>query len=163
MPSLKWYSPLKALETQKQWMQQCMQKPKELPIRKTVAAVGRLNNSLPLFPSGKESDKFTPGEILEILEWSIPESWRAKFGLAGSVPTEFTKEHFMTECEAIKRNEPKHSSKNTNSATSGKTVTHKKSHGVKHRSVQPKTTLPQNCTVPNTVRIQLIPRTSVSL
>jgi hypothetical protein len=46
---------------------------KELSIRKTVAAVGRLNDSLPLFPNGKESDKFTPGEILEILEWSIPE------------------------------------------------------------------------------------------
>ncbi len=114
-----------------------MRKPKELPIQKTVAAVGRLNNSLPLFPSGKESDKLTPGEILEILEWSIPESWRAKFDLAGYVPTEFTKERFMTECEAIERNEPKHS-KNTNSTTSGKTVTHKKSHGVKRRSAQPK-------------------------
>ena len=130
--------PFRALETQKQWMRRRMRKPKELPIRKTVAAVGRLNNSLPLFPSGKESDKFTPGEILEILEWSIPESWRAKFDLAGYVPTEFTKERFMTECKAIERNEPKHSSKNTNSATSGKTETHKKSHGVKHRSVQPK-------------------------
>ena len=52
--------------------------------------------------------------------------------------TEFTKERFMTECKAIERNKPKHSDKNTNSTTSGKTVTHKKSHGVKRRSVQPK-------------------------
>jgi hypothetical protein len=44
-----------------------MQKLKELSVQKTVATVGRLNNSLPLFLNGKESYKFTPGEILEIL------------------------------------------------------------------------------------------------
>jgi hypothetical protein len=126
--------PFRAMETQKQWMRRRMHKPKELSIRKTVAAVGRLNNSLPLFPYGEESDKFTPGEILEILEWSIPESWRTKFDLDGYVPTEFTKERFMTECEAIERNEPKSSFKNPNSTNTGKTVTHKKSQGVKHRS-----------------------------
>jgi ribosomal protein L16/L10AE len=67
--------PFRALENQKQWMRRCMRKPKELSIRKFVAAVGRLNNSLPGFPNGKESDKFTPGVILERLDWSIPESW----------------------------------------------------------------------------------------
>ncbi len=115
-----------------------MKKPKELSIRKYVAAVGRLNNSLPVFPNGKESDKITPGEILEILEWSIPESWRTKFDLDGYVPTDFTKERFMTECEAIERNEPKIHHKTPNSTLSGKTVTHKKSHGVKFRSATQK-------------------------
>jgi hypothetical protein len=75
--------PFRALETQKQWMQHRMPKPKEHSIQKTVATVGRLNNSLPLFSNGKEADKFTPGEILEILEWSIPEAWRTKFDLDG--------------------------------------------------------------------------------
>ena len=126
--------PFRALETQKQWMRRRMRKPKELSIRKTVAAVGRLNNSLPLFPNGKESDKFTPGEILEILEWSIPEVWRTKFDLAGYVPTEFTKEKFMTECEAVERNEPKLSIKSKNTSLIGKTETHKKSRSVKFRS-----------------------------
>ena len=84
-----------------------MQKPKELSLRKTVAPVGRLNNGLPLFPNGTESDKFTSAEIMEILEWSIPEAWRTKFDLDGYVPTEFGKERSITECKAIKRNEPK--------------------------------------------------------
>ncbi len=79
--------PFRALESQKQWMGRCMQKPKDLSIRKTVAHVGRLNHSLPLFPYGKESDKFTTGELLEILEWSIPEAWRTKFDLNGYIPT----------------------------------------------------------------------------
>jgi hypothetical protein len=103
-----------------------------------VAAVGRLNNSLPVFSNGKESDKFTPGEILEILEWSIPENWRTKFDLDGYVPTDFTKERFMTECEAIERNGPKIHHKTNNSTLSVKTVTHKKSHGVKFRSATQK-------------------------
>ena len=130
--------PFRALENQKQWMRRRMKKPKELSIRKYVAAVGRLNNSLPVFPNGKESDKITPQEILEILEWSIPESWRTKFDLDGYVPTDFTKERFMTECEAIERNEPKIHHKTPNSTLSGKTVTHKKSHGVKFRSATQK-------------------------
>jgi hypothetical protein len=62
-----------------------MRKLKEFSIWKTVAAVGRLNKNLPLFPHGKESDKFTPGEILEMLEWSIPEVWRTEFDLDGYV------------------------------------------------------------------------------
>jgi hypothetical protein len=110
--------PFRALETQKQWMQRCMQRPKELSIWKTVAAVGRLNNSLPLFLNGRESDKFTHGGILEILEWSILEIWRTKFDLDGYVPTEFNKEWFMTECEAVEQNEPKISHKSNNSTPS---------------------------------------------
>jgi hypothetical protein len=51
--------PFRALETQKQWMRRRMRTPKELSIWKTKAVVGRLNNSLPLFPNGKELDKFT--------------------------------------------------------------------------------------------------------
>jgi hypothetical protein len=140
--------PFRALENPKQWMRRRMRKPKELSIRKYVAAVGRLNNSLPVFPNGKESDKFTPREILEILEWSIPKSWRTKFDLDGYVPTEFTKERFMTECEAIGRNKPKIHHKTNNSTVSGKTVTHKKSHGVKFRSATQKsdTTAKFHCT-----------------
>jgi hypothetical protein len=58
-----------------------------------------LDSSLPLFLNGRESDKLTPRGILEILEWSIPEFWSTKFDLDEYVPTEFTKERLMTECE----------------------------------------------------------------
>jgi hypothetical protein len=79
-----------------------------------------LNYSLPLFPNGRETDKYNPGEILEILEWSIPEVWRTKFDLDGYVPTEFTEERFITECEAVEQNEPKISRKSNNSTPSQK-------------------------------------------
>jgi hypothetical protein len=138
MPSLKLCFPSKHWKQKIQWMRRHMRKPKDLSIWMTVAAVGRLNNSLPVFPNGKELDKFTPGEILEILELSIPEVWRTKFDLNGYVPTEITKEQFMTECEAIERNEPNIPHKTNNYTVSGKNVTHKKSHGNKFRSATQK-------------------------
>jgi hypothetical protein len=61
-----------------------MKKPNELSIRKTAATVGRLNNSLPPFPEGDETD--------EIREWAISESWRAKLDLDGFVASQHSKE-----------------------------------------------------------------------
>ena len=45
------------------------QSPKETKrafVQKTVSAVGRLNNSLPLFPIGSVADKFSAAEILRL-------------------------------------------------------------------------------------------------
>jgi hypothetical protein len=91
--------PHKALMTQKVWMRRAMKKPKELLFRKTAAAVGRLNNSLPLFPNGSDADKFSDAEVVELLEWSIPQTWRTKFDLDGYVPKEGTKAQLITACK----------------------------------------------------------------
>jgi hypothetical protein len=121
--------PHRALETQKLWMRRGMKKPKELSFRKTAAAVGRLNNCLPLFPGGSESDKFTTTEIVELLEWSIPKAWRTKFDLDGYVPTNHAKDRLIAECKAIERNSPKL----TPSDKPAKSPVHKKNRGsVKH-------------------------------
>jgi len=119
--------PHRALETQKLWMRRGMKKPKELSFRKTASAVGRLNNCLPLFPGGSESDKFTTNEIVELLEWSIPKTWRTKFDLDGYVPTNFSKDRLIAECEAIERNLPK-----TEVKLTLKPSAHKKGRGAKH-------------------------------
>jgi hypothetical protein len=126
--------PHRALETQKQWMRRGLKKPKELSFRKTVAAVGRLNNSIPYFPRGSEVDKFSREEIVELLEWSIPQTWRTKFDLDGYTPTMHTKERMITECEQIERNEGLQKSliKNHPSAST-KTTVHKKGKGNKYK------------------------------
>ena len=98
--------PFRALSNQKLWMRRGMKKPKELSFRKTAAAVGRLNNSLPLFPGGTDADKFSDEELVELLEWSIPQAWRTKFDLDGYIPTSFTKARLVTECEILERNDP---------------------------------------------------------
>jgi hypothetical protein len=98
--------PFRALTNQKLWMRRGMKKPKELSFRKTAAAVGRLNNALPLFPKASATDKFSDEEIVELLEWSIPQSWRTKFDLDGYIPTESNKARLITECEILERNDP---------------------------------------------------------
>ena len=97
--------PHRALEIQRLWMNRRMYKPAELTTRQTAAAINRLNNSLPLFPGGSESSKFTENEVVELLEWSLPPTWRAKFDLDGYIPTLGSKTRLIEACEAIERNE----------------------------------------------------------
>ena len=97
--------PHRALEMQKLWMNRRMYKPAELTTRQTSAAINRLNNSLPLFPGGSDDSKFTEVQIVELLEWSLPPTWRAKFDLDGYIPSLGSKSRLIEACEAIERNE----------------------------------------------------------
>jgi hypothetical protein len=64
-----------------------------------------MNNSLARFPEAYESDKFKDKELLEIVEWSLPDEWRAQFDLKGYGPSKYDKKRLMAEAEAIKRAE----------------------------------------------------------
>ena len=97
--------PHRALEIQKLWINRHMYKPAELTTRQTSAAINRLNNSLPLFPGGSDNSKFTEVQIVELLEWSLPPRWRAKFDLDGYIPSLGSKSRLIEACEAIERNE----------------------------------------------------------
>jgi hypothetical protein len=50
-----------------------------------------MNNTLPLFPGGTDASKFSNAEVIGLLEWSLPPSWRSKFDLDGNIPTLDTK------------------------------------------------------------------------
>jgi hypothetical protein len=71
-----------------------------------AAAVSCINNTIPLFPGAATEDKFSQMEIVELLEWSLPQKWRTKFDLDGYVPTLDDKAHLIASCEALERNEP---------------------------------------------------------
>lgn len=98
--------PHRALENQKQWMRKVMRKPDGLSTRLTASALSRLNNCLPLFPGGSDASKFSSAELLEILECSLPYTWRQKFDLDGYVPTDGNRDLLIQHCEAIERNQP---------------------------------------------------------
>ena len=98
--------PHRALEIQKLWMRRKMKKPIDLSFRKMVAAVTRINNSIPYFPVATATDKFSESEIIELLEWSIPQKWRNKFDLEGYVPSLDSRKMLITKCEALERQEP---------------------------------------------------------
>jgi hypothetical protein len=97
--------PKRALEIQKLWMVRGMKKPYDLSTRKTAAAITKINNCLPVFPLGSPASKFTDQEVVGLLEWSLPATWRKKFDLDGYVPTLGTKAKLILECEAIEQNE----------------------------------------------------------
>ena len=96
--------PRQALELQRLWMLCHFKKPHDLSIRKTVAAITRMNNLLPLFPEGDEDAKFSETELVDLIEWSLPNRWRAKFDLDNYIPSRDTKAKLVEECEAIERN-----------------------------------------------------------
>ena len=64
-----------------------MKKPFGLSTRKMAAAITRINNALPLFPGATEASKFSPEEVIGLLEWSLPQTWRNKFDLDGYIPS----------------------------------------------------------------------------
>jgi hypothetical protein len=97
--------PHRALEIQKLWMQRGMKKPFSLSTRKMAAAITRINNALPLFPEATEASKFSPTELVALLEWSLPLDWRRKFDLEGYIPTHDSKAKLIEKCEAIERSQ----------------------------------------------------------
>jgi hypothetical protein len=97
--------PFRALEVQKQWMLRNMKKPHDLSMRKTAQAVSRLNNYLPSFPNGSQASKFSDSEVIGLLEYAIPQSWRNLMDSLGFVPSEETREKLIVQCERIERNE----------------------------------------------------------
>jgi hypothetical protein len=128
--------PHRALELQRLWMSRYMRKPADMPIRKLAMSVTRINNCLPLFPGGTASSKYTEPELIHILEWSLPASWRAKFDLDGYIPTDESKAKLVQEGEAIERNEtPRESTYNDNN---NKNKNNKKSKFGKPASAQRK-------------------------
>jgi hypothetical protein len=59
--------PHRALEIQKIWMRRAIRKPKDMPVRKLIAILTKMNNSLARFPEADEDDKFKKHVLLEII------------------------------------------------------------------------------------------------
>ena len=77
------------------------QKPSDMPLRKAAAIISKINNSLPLFLGGTADSEFSDQELVGLMEWSLPASWRAKFDLDSYITTLDTKAKLISECEAI--------------------------------------------------------------
>ena len=95
--------PHRALTNQINWMRRRMRKPATMSIRHFVASVTQMNGKLIRFPGATDSDLFDPPELLDLLEFSLPEAWRAKFDLAGYIPTSHDKTRLVLEGEQIER------------------------------------------------------------
>ena len=95
--------PHRALNNQVQWMHRRMRKPADMGIRQFVAAVTQMNAKLIRFPGATRADLLKPEQLVELMEFALPNSWRAKFDLAGYTPTEHDKYRLIAEGEQIER------------------------------------------------------------
>ena len=97
--------PHRALETQKQWMRRHMRKPMKMRYRLFQARVLKINKYLPYFPGATEETKFDGKELLEMLEFSLPDSWRQEWDKKGYIATNHNLERLIQEAEAMERSE----------------------------------------------------------
>ena len=74
-----------------------------MTVRQFVASVTQMNGHLVHFPGATTADLFSPSKLLELLEFSLPDAWRAKFDLAGYIPTNHDKTRLVLEGEQIER------------------------------------------------------------
>ena len=97
--------PHRALETQKLWMKKEMKKPRKMRYRTFQARVHKMNKYLPYFPGASEEDKFKDKEMLEILEFSLPEEWREEWDTRRFIATQHDFSRLTQEAEAMERKE----------------------------------------------------------
>ena len=95
--------PHRALSTQLRWMNKRMRKPANMGIRQFVAAVSQMNIKLLRFPGATRADLIPAEKLVELMEFALPESWRAKFDLAGYIPIQHDKYRLISEGEQIER------------------------------------------------------------
>jgi hypothetical protein len=95
--------PFRALETQKQWMSRYMKKPYDMTAKTMTHAMSKINNFLPYFPEAGMEDKYSETELIGILQFALPEYYRAAFDLRDYIPADNNKTKFISECERVER------------------------------------------------------------
>ena len=95
--------PHRALFRQKTWMRRHLRMPNDWMFCKTSSAVMQLNNCLRLFPGATNEDKFSEGELIEKVEFSVPVTWRAEFDKRGHGPMDHDQARLITESEIVER------------------------------------------------------------
>ncbi len=109
--------PQRALAHQKRCMRRFMRKPLSVTARSFVARVNELNTHSSDFPPFNENQAPPQDEIVDILEFAIPNRWRNQatsqgFDIMIHTPTEFVE--FCERIELVETNEEKSPGENSN-------------------------------------------------
>jgi hypothetical protein len=91
--------PQRALNYQKRYMRRFMRKPKTMSIREFSARVAEMNAYLTEFPPFEADQELSGEEIIDILEFAIPNSWQKNMVLQGFEPLDHTTAEFVSFCE----------------------------------------------------------------
>jgi len=94
--------PRNALANQKSWLRRSRQarKTNEMLTRRWVARIQEINMMLPEFPPEfSQEQKLRSEDLIEILEYGIPNTWKAKMVEQGFIPADHTPAEFVECCE----------------------------------------------------------------
>jgi hypothetical protein len=94
--------PRNALANQKSWLRRSRQarKTNDLLTRRWVARIQEINMMLPEFPPEfSQEQKLRSEDLIEILEYGIPNTWKAKMVELGFIPADHTPTEFVECCE----------------------------------------------------------------
>ena len=100
--------PQRAYVIQTRWMRRYLRKPPEMKARAYVDRVLELNGYLTEFPrpNGNVAVKLDDDEIMDILEFSLPNRWQTTMTIQGFNVQEKTISEFIEFCERLERTEP---------------------------------------------------------
>ena len=94
--------PRNALANQKSWLRRSRQarKTNDLLTRRWVARIQEINMMLPEFPPDfSKEQELRSEDLIEILEYGIPNTWKAKMVELGFIPADHTPTEFVECCE----------------------------------------------------------------
>jgi hypothetical protein len=91
--------PQRALSYQKRYMRRYMRKPRNMTTREFAARVNELNEYLKQFPPYDDDQELAEEEILDILEFAVPNTWQKNMVLQGFDPLMHTSSDFVAFCE----------------------------------------------------------------
>lgn len=91
--------PQRALAHQKRYMRRYMRKPRDMSTREFTARVTELNAYLKEFPPFQEDQHLDDPEIMDILEFGVPNSWQKNMVMQGFDPMIHTTAEFVCFCE----------------------------------------------------------------
>ena len=104
----------KALSTQKRYMRRIIRKPKDMKIRMYCARFAELNKYLESFPPYTGASQCLPqDEVLEHLEFAIPNARQKQMVMQGFVTLEHSIEEFVEFCERMEFGEEVYDSSHT--------------------------------------------------
>jgi hypothetical protein len=104
--------PQRALAFQKRYMRRYLRKPKDMTTREFAARLSELNQYLKQFPPFEDNQEIDDEELIDIMEFGIPNSWQTNMVLQGFDPLDntladlvaFCKRHEFMEVNSEKNN-----------------------------------------------------------
>ena len=93
--------PERALQKQKRAMRRYVRKPKDMTTSAFYARLVELNNFLTYFPTATHDSTLSKEELIEILEFALPNTWQMHMTLGCFVCSEKTSREILNHCKEI--------------------------------------------------------------